>query len=138
MSTERRDILFTMAEFADVLSRAARDYPSLITGNLRKAPPVEALPVTDKGASFAFQNKRVAEMLDKPPRENGIVFRTLSAESGQEKAFFIPENILIEIMVEELQRLKVILPRPAEKTALVDGIYIGMRMVLGKSTSRED
>jgi len=121
MPIERRDVLFSLNETAPLLARVADKYPLLIPGDVSQLKIIEVMHTRDTSKSFHDQRTRMLALLTEAPRDAGVIFRaTRSAglPGARTCGFFVPEDVILDVLLDACRSLSIVLPKRASKVAL--------------------
>lgn len=149
MPVERRDILFFFSEIQAALHRA-RQSPQgeAIPEFADNWPIVEALHTrAGSRGEFRDRDERMLGLVSGGDcDESGVVFRASRAAEkvptrdggvvvrGRDFGFFVPDLTMREVLVAECRRRKIMLPASAEKEIIVEGMTVGLRILLADKT----
>jgi hypothetical protein len=133
MPVERRDVLSSFGEMSALLGRVAGRYAADIPGTLSSSTIIEVLHTRDDPRAFHDKRRRMLALLREAPKGDGAIFRATkpAAVKGERTfAFFVPENVMLDILIGECASLKIALPRRANKLVVAEDLSVGLRLVV--------
>ncbi len=131
MFVERRDTLFGFTDILQLLIRAqpkiSKHVPSNIgTYRIRSARTVDEI----KQNRHRF--KAFFEYVDTDtPRD--LVFFILEDVKGNDVHMFVPQDIVLELLIEKFIENRIPLPKNSRKEIVTDDHMLGVRMIINNS-----
>ncbi len=144
MIIERRQILFDFVEAHGLLCQALannRMYGHVVPATLPSHQIFGALHTRHFDEVLPdLRNFMRALVKDAPPE--GVIFRTRKINAGREDkdaGFVVPEKMMLDLLVAECIKRKIVLPRKADKKCFTREMYIGFGFTLesGKTAGLE-
>jgi hypothetical protein len=133
MPVERRDVLFSFGEMSALLVRAAGRHSAHIRGSLSFLSVTEVIHTRDVPTSFHDKRTRMLDLLKEAPKGDGVIFRAAKPAVGvgtRVFGFFVPDDIMLDILLGECASLRIALPQRAAKIVLADDLNVGFRFVV--------
>lgn len=136
MPVERRDILFYLNEVVPMLQMAAGDVSEYVPRSLEGTNLLEVAHTYDLSSGFHDRRERFTALLKIPTSPQGVVFRGVRYSIASEKdfAFFIPEDVMKEVIIAACLREGIRLPRHGHKNVIAENLMVGLRITLNEMT----
>lgn len=135
MPIERRDILFYLPEIHSALIAGLEgDSLRSIHIDINNMMLQEAMHTDERTQQFRERRKRMEALLKEPAVGAGVLFRAVyKSVLGFDKptGFFIPDPVMVRVLVQTCREQGIQLPRNAVKTVIVEDLYVGLRINIG-------